>query len=81
VLHLQVIYAGFCKDRKLGFKLTFSDKTVIVMGNESSGVCPELIAAADRVVKIPMAGSAESLNVAAAAAILMYEAAGKSGRI
>ncbi len=62
-------------------ELTFSDKTVIVMGNESSGVCPELIAAADRVVKIPMAGSAESLNVAAAAAILMYEAAGKSGRI
>lgn len=62
-------------------ELQFSDKTVIVMGNESSGVCPELIDRADKVVKIPMAGSAESLNVAAAAAILMYETAQKSGRI
>ncbi len=62
-------------------ELRFSDKTVIVMGNESSGVCRELIERGDKVVKIPMAGSAESLNVAAAAAILMYEAAGKLCKI
>lgn len=62
-------------------KLRLSGKTVIVMGNESSGVSPTLIACADSVVKIPMAGSAESLNVAAAAAILMYEAAGRLNRI
>lgn len=61
--------------------LQLSDKAVIVMGNEASGVSEALIACADSVVKIPMAGSAESLNVAAAAAILMYDAAGKLKRI
>ena len=58
-----------------------TDKTIIIMGNESAGVSRELIEKADTVVKIPMAGSAESLNVAAAAAILMYEAAKSCHRI
>ncbi len=55
--------------------------TIIAVGNEAGGVSAETLAAADTVVKIPMAGSAESLNVAAAAAILMYEAAKDGGRI
>ncbi len=58
-----------------------TDKTVIIMGNESAGVSRELIEKADCVVKIPMAGSAESLNVSVAAAILMYEAAKTNRRI
>ena len=62
-----------------GWQMT--DKTIIIMGNESAGVSRELIEKADTVVKIPMAGSAESLNVAAAAAILMYEAAKSCHRI
>lgn len=48
---------------------------VLALGNEAQGVSQEILALADEVVKIPMTGSAESLNVAAAAAILMYEAA------
>lgn len=62
-------------------ELSVTDKTVIVMGNEASGVSKEILSLADSVVKIPMAGSAESLNVAAAAAILMYETAKKCNRI
>ncbi len=61
--------------------LTVSEKTVLVMGNEASGVSEAILQKADTVVKIPMAGSAESLNVAAAAAILMYNEATKTGRI
>ncbi|MBR5236272.1 MAG: RNA methyltransferase [Clostridia bacterium] len=53
--------------------------TVIVLGNEAKGVSDETLAMADVVVKIPMTGSAESLNVAAAAAILMYETTKLSG--
>lgn len=61
--------------------LSLSEKTVLIMGNEASGVSEPLLMGADAVVKIPMAGSAESLNVAAAAAILMYTSAKKLGRI
>lgn len=58
-----------------------SENSIIIVGNEAHGVSKDICAMADTVVKIPMCGSAESLNVAAAAAILMYEAARKGGRI
>jgi TrmH family RNA methyltransferase len=44
-----------------------------VFGNEGSGVSPALSAAAAVQVRIPMPGKAESLNVAAAAAICLFE--------
>ena len=48
-------------------------KAALVVGNEGGGVSPEVLAAADLRVGIPLRGRAESLNVAAAAAILLYE--------
>jgi tRNA G18 (ribose-2'-O)-methylase SpoU len=44
----------------------------LVLGGERSGVSPEVIEAADVAVAIPMLGMANSLNVATAAAILLY---------
>ncbi len=44
----------------------------LVLGGERSGVSPGVIEAADVVVAIPMLGMANSLNVATAAAILLY---------
>ncbi len=46
---------------------------VVVIGNEGNGVSQEVIDAADERVTIPMKGRAESLNAAAAAAILLWE--------
>ena len=46
---------------------------VVVIGNEGNGVSDAVIAAADERITIPMAGRAESLNAAAAAAILLWE--------
>jgi TrmH family RNA methyltransferase len=43
-----------------------------VFGNEARGVPAELARAADARVRIPMRGRAESLNLAAAAAICLY---------
>jgi TrmH family RNA methyltransferase len=43
-----------------------------LFGNEARGVPPELAALADARVRIPMRGRAESLNLAAAAAICLY---------
>ena len=45
----------------------------LVLGNEGAGVGPALAGAARRRVAIPLAASVESLNVAVAAGILLYE--------
>ena len=46
----------------------------IVLGSEAHGLTSEWLAAADLRVYIPMFGQADSLNLAASAAILLYEA-------
>ncbi|MBU6460052.1 MAG: RNA methyltransferase [Proteobacteria bacterium] len=55
------------------FDAYFSSPLALVLGNEGSGVTPALAACSTQKVKIPMPGSIESLNVAAAAAILLFE--------
>jgi TrmH family RNA methyltransferase len=45
----------------------------LVVGNEGAGVSPSLEAAADRRIGVPLARGVESLNVAVAAGILLYE--------
>lgn len=44
-----------------------------VFGNEGQGVRPEVVAATRLQVRIPMPGETESLNVAAAAAVCLFE--------
>ncbi len=50
----------------------------LVIGNEGDGVSPEAAAACTDQVIIPMAGRAESLNAAAAGAVLMWELFGRN---
>ena len=47
--------------------------TVLVMGNEQAGMTEEMTAACDVRVKIPMAGRADSLNLAVATGVMLYE--------
>jgi TrmH family RNA methyltransferase len=47
--------------------------TFVFMGNEQSGLPERYEAACDRLVKIPMRGRADSLNVSIAASLLLYE--------
>jgi RNA methyltransferase, TrmH family len=44
----------------------------LVLGNEESGLAPATLALCDMVATIPGSGHVESLNVAAAAAVLLY---------
>jgi TrmH family RNA methyltransferase len=46
-----------------------------LLGNEAWGLPPELAASADHRVRIPIAGRAESLNLATAAAVCLYATA------
>ena len=52
-----------------------SRPTAWLFGPESHGLPAEVAAAADHRIRIPMPGDAESLNVAAAAAICLYQSA------
>ena len=47
---------------------------VVLMGNEQSGLPEELATKADTRVRIPQEGRADSLNLAIATAVMMYEA-------
>jgi TrmH family RNA methyltransferase len=48
-------------------------RVAIIIGNEGAGISPALLAEADHRVTIPMPGGAESLNAAAAAAVVLFE--------
>ena len=52
----------------------FSQPTLLLLGNEGGGLSPDLTALADHSVQIPLVAGVESLNVAIAAALLLYEA-------
>lgn len=49
------------------------DGTAVVIGNEGSGLSPEVIAACDQTVFIPIAAESESLNASVAASIFLWE--------
>ena len=49
----------------------------LVLGNEETGLAPEVQAACGRLVTIPGSGKVESLNVSVAAAVLMWELIGR----
>ena len=55
--------------------LALPDPCVWVLGHEGQGVCAEMISRCALTVRIPQPGGEESLNVAAAAAICLYESA------
>jgi TrmH family RNA methyltransferase len=46
---------------------------VLVMGNEQQGLTPALASACDTLVRIPQAGTADSLNLAVATGIMLFE--------
>lgn len=53
---------------------TFDSPTLIILGNEGTGIRPELLEQCDARLSITQSGHVTSLNVAAAAAILFHEA-------
>lgn len=54
-------------------ELSYNTPFALVVGNEGAGIRPELLGFIDQNVYIPMRGQAESLNVAIAASLLMFQ--------
>lgn len=51
-------------------------RTIVLLGNESTGVPPEALDLAHSAVEIPMVGTGMSLNVAVAGSLVLYKLAG-----
>ncbi|MBR6292931.1 MAG: 23S rRNA (guanosine(2251)-2'-O)-methyltransferase RlmB [Bacteroidales bacterium] len=48
--------------------------TLLIMGNEETGISPELLKLSDVRAKLPIVGEVASLNVSVAAGVMMYKA-------
>jgi len=68
------IVAATEKSDKLLFEADLSGPTAIVMGSEDTGISKEVLKLCDMRLAIPIRGSVESLNVSAAAAVMLFEA-------
>jgi TrmH family RNA methyltransferase len=53
----------------------WSQPTLLILGNEGRGVNPDIMRQCDALLRIPMAPQVESLNVATAGAVMLFEAA------
>lgn len=54
-------------------QIHYQKPVVLLMGSERHGLSSEKIAACDRMARIPMMGRSDSLNLAVATAVLLYE--------
>lgn len=52
----------------------FRRPTLLILGNEETGISPELLKMSDMRAKLPIVGEVASLNVSVAAGVFMYEA-------
>ena len=69
---LKLITSSLDTDKNF-YDVDLKEKVIISIGNEGNGICAEVYEMSDLKIKIPMPGGAESLNVAVAASIMMYE--------
>jgi TrmH family RNA methyltransferase len=75
---LRIVAADGRAGRSLddpGIQARLGEPTAWLFGNEAWGLPPELVALADEPVAVPIYGRAESLNLAAAAAVCLYASA------
>lgn len=69
---MQIVAATEKADTLL-FDADLTGPTVIVMGNEENGISKEVLKLCTCKAAIPMVGAIESLNVSAAAAVMLFE--------
>jgi TrmH family RNA methyltransferase len=72
---LQVLAADIAGDELPAVRDRLAHPTAWLFGNEAHGLTDESLDMADHVVKVPIYGHAESLNLATAASVCLYESA------
>jgi len=69
------IAATHLKEKALLYtELDYAQPMAIVFGNEAEGISDEALSLADYIVRIPMVGMAQSLNLSVSVGIILYEA-------
>ncbi|MGB2668518.1 MAG: RNA methyltransferase [Candidatus Acidiferrum sp.] len=61
-------------DVRAPWQIEWCEPTALLVGNEGAGLPEDIVHAADTRIHIPVATQVESLNAAAAAAVVLYEA-------
>lgn len=72
---LQVIAADIKGEDLLSARGSLAAPTAWLFGNEARGLSDEQLASADRAITVPIYGKAESMNLATAASVCLYESA------
>ena len=75
---LQIVAASEKSDYNYT-DIDFSTPSAIIMGAEDTGVSKHILEIADKVIKIPILGTIESLNVSVATGVILYEALRQKG--
>jgi 23S rRNA (guanosine2251-2'-O)-methyltransferase len=60
-------------------RVDFRQPTLLILGNEETGISPDLLKLSDVRAKLPIVGEVASLNVSVAAGVFMYEALEQRG--
>lgn len=66
-------YVTSLENAKPYHTISYTKRTMVILGNEGNGVSKEIIEMCDQAITIPMYGDIESLNVSIAAALCMYK--------
>jgi TrmH family RNA methyltransferase len=72
---LQVLAADIKGEDLLSARASLAAPTAWLFGNEARGLSDEQLALADRSITVPIYGKAESMNLATAASVCLYETA------
>lgn len=70
---IRIVAASEKADKTL-YSADMTGPTAIVMGSEDEGISKEVLKLCDQTVAIPQNGNIQSLNVSAAAAVMLFEA-------
>ena len=60
-------------------KADYNRPLILLMGNEQSGLTDKLMKACGQLIKLPMLGRSDSLNLAVATGVILYEALARRG--
>jgi 23S rRNA (guanosine2251-2'-O)-methyltransferase len=75
------VYGGEAGAPQAHTQADLGGKLVLVLGSEGRGLRPRVAETCDLLLSIPVRGRVASLNVSAAAAVLLFEAARQRGRV
>ena len=67
------VYGAICDGKKLFTDAFYSEQTILAMGSEQKGLSEQFLDICDELLTIPMAGQVDSLNLAVATSLILFD--------